>query len=77
MADVKYHLDLMQANIDMMKVVAKLMLSAELSPHFELGQQGPILINSFAGMLLSVIDTMEDGLKDIDLAISIKGHEKK
>ena len=77
MADVKTHLDLMQANIDMMKVVAKLMQSAEEGEHFELGKHGPILLANFTSMMLSLADTMEEGLKDIDLAISIKGHEKK
>jgi hypothetical protein len=77
MADVKDHLDLMQANIDMMRVVAKLMQSAEEGDHFELGKHGPILLANFTNMMLSLADTMEEGLKDIDLAISIKGHEKK
>ena len=76
MADVKDHLDLMQANIDMMRVVAKLMLSAEEGPHFELGKHGPILLSNFTSMMLSLADTMEEGLKDIDLAVSIKGHSK-
>ena len=76
MADVKDHLDLMQANIDMMKVVAKLMQSAEEGTHFELGKHGPILLINFANMMLSIADTMEEELKDLDLAISITGHMK-
>lgn len=76
MADVKDHLDLMQANIDMMRVVAKLMQSAEEGSHFELGKHGPILLSNFTSMMLSLADTMEEGLKDIDLAVSIKGHSK-
>lgn len=76
MADVRDHLDLMQANIDMMRIVAKLMQSAEEGEHFELGKHGPILLTNFTSMMLTLADTMEEGLKDIDLAISIKGHTK-
>jgi hypothetical protein len=77
MADVRYHLDYVQGQIDMLKVAAKLMLSAELSPHFEIGQHGTILLSHFANMVLSIVDTTEDELKDLDLAISMSGHEKK
>ncbi len=76
MADVKDHIARVQAQIDMMRVTAKLMQSADDGKMFELGSHGAVLITTFAGMVDSMATSIQEDLKDLDLAISIKGHQK-
>lgn len=76
MADVKEHLALVQEQIELMRLTSKLMSSSERGDLFELGKHGPTLLNTFASMLNGMADRIEENLKDLDLAISIKGHSK-
>jgi hypothetical protein len=76
MLDVEDYLGRVRAQVDMMRITAKLMQSAEDGKKFELGSHGPILLVTFANMMHSMADDIQENLKDLDLAISIKGHQK-
>jgi hypothetical protein len=76
MADVKDYLARVQGQIDMMRITSKLMQSAEDGEKFELGSHGAILMLTFAGMMERMADNIQEDLQDLDLAISVYGHQK-
>lgn len=77
MADVKTHIDLIDEQVRLMQVTAKLMLAADRSEGLELGSHGVLLLQTFAGMLNSMATRIRDNAIDLDMAISIKGHKDK
>lgn len=76
MTDTKTHLDRIDEQVRLMKVTAKLMLAADKSESLELGSHGLLLLQTFAGMVSSMATRIEENVSDLDLAISIKGHQK-
>ena len=77
MADVKDHLDKVHEHLDILKTTVGLMRSSAQSSEFELGKHGAGLINLYAGMVNGSIKLLQEEIKDLDLAISIKGHKDK
>lgn len=75
MLNVEDYLGRVRDQVDMMRITAKLMQSAEDGEKFELGSHGPILLVTFANMMHSMADDIQENLKDLDIAISIKGHQ--
>lgn len=75
MLDVEDYLGRVRDQVDMMRITAKLMQSAEDGEKFELGSHGPILLVTFANMMHSMADDIQENLKDLDIAISIKWHQ--
>ena len=76
MPDVADYIERVHDQVDMMRITAKLMQSEEYGEKFELGAHGPILLVTFAGMMNSMANSIQENLKDLDLAISISGHHK-
>lgn len=76
MPDVADYIERVHDQVDMMRITAKLMQSAEDGERFELGTHGPVLLVTFAGMMNSMANSIQENLKDLDLAISIYGHHK-
>ena len=76
MLDVEDYLGRVRDLVDMMRITAKLMQSAEEGERFELGSHGPVLLVTFAGMMNNMANSIQENLKDLDLAISISGHHK-
>lgn len=77
MADVKEHLDRLHEQADLLRIIVKLMQSADKGQMFELGKHGTILMTTFASMMHSMATRIEDNVKDLDLAISMQGHKGK
>ena len=77
MADVRVHLNRLNDQATMLRVTAKLMQSAEAGNMFNIGSHGAILLKTFSGMMHSMATSIEDQIKDLDLAISMQGHEKR
>jgi hypothetical protein len=75
MLNVEDYLGRVRDQVDMMRITAKLMQSAEYGEKFELGSHGPILLVTFANMMHSMADDIQENLKDLDIAISIKWHQ--